>query len=83
MMLYKLLNKLFGWDYILWESTCDRGIVRILKDKTGVFYYWRYKNIKSAAKINKPSDVKLWLTCSPEKYFNKQLKEQLKEQNNG
>lgn len=35
-MMYKLLNKLFGWDYIQWKNTVDSGIARIHVDGNGI-----------------------------------------------
>lgn len=67
MMLYKLLNRIFGWDYIAWGNCADQGIARVHVDYTGRVFYWRYKSIKVADDIN-PARVR-WLTCSPRKYF--------------
>lgn len=30
--MYRLLNWMFGWDYILWRNSCDGGISRIRQD---------------------------------------------------
>jgi hypothetical protein len=69
-MLYKILNKLFGWDYILWSNTADSGIARILVDGYGRLFYWRYKSIKAADLVdtNNPKRY-VWLTCHPSKYI--------------
>jgi hypothetical protein len=45
LLMYRLLNRLFGWDYIAWRNTCDQGIARIHKDGNGVLFYWRYKTL--------------------------------------
>jgi hypothetical protein len=66
--LFKILHKLFGWDYIFWENTADTGIARIHQDCDGTIWYWRYKNIKIIDKIKSPKQV-LWLTCPSTKYF--------------
>ena len=66
--MYKLLNLLFGWDYITWKNIVSQGIARVHVDKNGNVFYWRYKNINVADPILKASDH-LWLTCSPEKYL--------------
>ena len=66
--MYKILNKIFGWDYIYWENTADRGIARVYVDAKGNAYYFRYKIIKFIDHIRKPTDV-IWLTCLPIKYF--------------
>ena len=67
-MIYNLLHKIFGWDYVAWKNTADSGIARVqcLPDRT--VYYWRYKNIKVMDVITDASQVK-WLTCLPSKYF--------------
>ena len=66
--MYKILNKVFGWDYIYWKNTVDGGIARVLVDADGNLYYYRYKSINLIDPINKPYDVR-WLTCLPSKYF--------------
>jgi len=71
-MLYKILHKIFGWDYIYWKNTADEGIARVHVINDGVFY-WRYKNTKILDEITDIDRV-VWLTCSPlkyEKYINK------------
>lgn len=72
MFKYKILNKLFGWDYIQWRNSADCGIARVLVDGDGCVYYWRYKSSKLADIIPNKSAV-LWLTCSPSKYFSTKL----------
>jgi len=65
--MWKILNFLFGWDYIAWKNTADSGIARIRRDQNGNLFYWRYKATKVADPITKARDF-LWLTCPPEKY---------------
>ena len=67
-MMYPVLHRLFGWDYIQWHNFADRGIARVRVDGMGRVWYWRYRSIKLADIIRKPDEV-LWLTCSPVKYF--------------
>jgi hypothetical protein len=67
-MMYKLLNKLFGWDYVQWKNTADQGIARAQVDGMRRIWYWRYKGTKVADIIHKPEQV-IWLTCNPNKYF--------------
>ncbi len=66
--MYKLLNKLFGWDYIQWRNTASQGIARVNKDGNGVCWYWRYKNT-SLADVIKDKEQVIWLTCEPSKYL--------------
>lgn len=67
-MIYKLLHKLFGWDYVYWSSACSTGIARVNVAAEGTVFYWRYKRIKYADIIKNPNQV-IWLTCYPKKYF--------------
>lgn len=68
MIKYKLLNYLFGYDYIQWHNSADSGIARVQKDGNGVVLYFRYKSTKVVDRINNPKEV-IWLTCSPDKFF--------------
>lgn len=64
---YKLLNKLFGWDYIQWRNTADNGIARVHLGFNGEVYYWRYKLTEVADKILEKEQV-IWLTCEPKTF---------------
>jgi hypothetical protein len=65
--MYKLLNYLFGWDYIHWKNSADQGISRIRLDGQGLPYYWRYGSARVLDIIATPISV-TWLTCEPSKY---------------
>ncbi len=67
-MIYKVLNFLFGFDYIIWKNSCDSGISRVRKDYSGNVWYWRYRTTHIADIICEPKQV-MWLTCKPSKYF--------------
>lgn len=67
-MLYNLLNRVFGWDYIWWKNSVAYGIARVHVDALGNPYYWRYKGTKCLDKINSSNQV-VWLTCNPNKYI--------------
>ena len=67
-MIYKLLNKLFGWDYISWSNSAADGVARVHVDGMRRVWYWRYKGTKVVDIIEDPAKV-IWLTCSPNKYF--------------
>lgn len=67
-MIYKILNKLFGWDYITWSNSAADGVARIHVDGAGKVYYWRYRVTKVADPIVSAEDH-FWLTCSPTKYL--------------
>jgi hypothetical protein len=66
--MYKLLNLLFGWDYIHWSNSAASGIARVIALPSGEIAYWRYRNISVMDVIEKPTQVR-WLTCPPTKYF--------------
>ena len=67
-MIWPLLNKIFGWDYVAWSNSAASGVARVHRDYTGVTYYWRYKITGLSDEIKDPRQV-LWLTCSPDKYI--------------
>lgn len=66
--MYKLFNKLFGWDYIYWKNSADQGIRRVRKACSGEVYYVRYSVLNYIDVIKTPDQV-IWLTCKPLKYF--------------
>ena len=66
--MYKLLHLIFGWDYIHWEHSVDRGVSRVFLTADGTPVYWRYKSISVLDRIRTAADV-TWLTCVPEKYI--------------
>lgn len=74
-MIYKLLNKLFGWDYVQPYYSFNCGVARVQVDGMNRVWYLRvYESDgfgtkkKVAEWIEKPEHV-IWLTCSPNKYF--------------
>lgn len=79
-MFYKLLNELFGWDYIQWDNGFGSGIARVHKGKDDVPWFWQYKCTKCAKRIHYAESV-IWLTCHPDKYMKteEQRLEELKE----
>lgn len=71
--MYKILNKLFGWDYIFWASETPegfryQGITKIITLPDGSSHFW----VKGfLCKIdNKEFQIK-FLTCKPDKYIKK------------
>lgn len=66
--MYKLLNKIFGWDYIYWANTADSGVSRVYKNADGVAYYYRYRSIALIDIIYSKTQV-IFLTCSSSKYL--------------
>jgi len=66
--MYKLLHKLFGWDYVYWKNSADNGIARVHKAQEGVVYYYRYKSTQLIDKVLKKEQV-VWLTCPASKYL--------------
>lgn len=67
-MLYQLLNRWFGWDYITWGNAIDHGIARVMIDAEGRPFYWQYRATKLPKRIADPAQH-IWLTCSPAKYL--------------
>ena len=68
-MLYKLLNWLFGWDYILWSNSVDCGVAKVRIDEfDGSIFYWKYVTSLTTVDITDANDVK-WLTCKSSKYI--------------
>lgn len=65
--MYKLLNFLFGWDYVYWSNMVDEGIARVHVAGDGTVYYYRYKSITIIDKITNKNQV-IWLTCTEDKY---------------
>lgn len=71
--MYRILNKLFGWDYVCWKNSCGSGIARIHIDKEGKAYYWRYKNTNLIDYLPAEHGQRItWLTCHPSKYIKQQ-----------
>lgn len=68
--MYKILNWLFGWDYIYLEDSYGQGISRVKKDAEGNPIYTPNFIFPRIEKIYNPDNV-IWLTCSREKYFKK------------
>jgi hypothetical protein len=66
--MWRILHRLFGWDYVAWWNSADQGIARVHVDGMDRVYYWPYKCIASADFITEPERV-IWLTCRPEKYM--------------
>lgn len=62
--MYKILNKLFGWDYVYFEYGGDGTIRRVRILHNGQVGYWCYGRFYE---INRADEV-LWLTCHPSKY---------------
>ena len=59
--MYKLLNWIFGWNYLYWENTAASGIARIRYTYNGEPYFNQY----SFKKVLLPSKVNfiIYLTC--------------------
>lgn len=68
-MLYKLFNRIFGWDYVAWTNLCDCGVARVHLDGRGNPYYWKYGKYIYGIKQDDPYVQVVWLTCDPSKYL--------------
>jgi len=67
-MIWRILNFIFGWDYIVWTNFADSGIARIHYGYNGRPWYWRYKLTKVIDKVTSVEQV-VWLTCLPSDYL--------------
>jgi hypothetical protein len=64
--MYKILNKLFGWDYVYYKTENYEGIARIIVLPDKSVHFWHLNNL-----INieyKKMHIK-FLTCTPDKYI--------------
>lgn len=66
--MWKILNRIFGWDYISWKNSADQGVARVYTDGIGRAWYWRYKGTACCDVISEAKQV-IWLTCEPSKYM--------------
>jgi hypothetical protein len=66
-IMYKLKNFLFGWDYIQFKGHFTQGIRRVNKLPDGRVVYWRYRETHVLDEITKADQV-FWLTCPPSKF---------------
>lgn len=69
--MYKILNKLFGWDYIFWatetpEGFSYKGIAKIITLPDGSSHFWVNNYL---CKINNKDLQIKFLTCKPDKYI--------------
>ena len=67
--MWKILNKLLGFDYIMWNNSCSGGVARVHAGGSGRPWYYRYKITDVIDKIRDEKQV-IWLTCDPDKYLN-------------
>lgn len=74
--MYKLWNRLFGWDYIYWQHGVNSGISRVFNDCNNKTIFYKYKSIGMIEEIIHPDQV-FWLTCAPEKYMKREDNEVL------
>lgn len=65
--MYKILNCLFGWDYVYWESKSGilSCITRMRKNEDNQCYINCFYRVR---KITSPNEV-IFLTCKSSKYF--------------
>lgn len=66
--MWKLKNRLFGWDYVQWSNPYDAGIARVRIFKDGRLGYLKYRCMNIIDEITNPKQVN-WLTCHPSKYL--------------
>jgi hypothetical protein len=68
--MYKILNKLFGWDYVFYSyyGYINRGIARIHTYPDGSVCF--FDSFGRMIKLPSDSYSIQFLTCKPEKYIN-------------
>lgn len=71
--MWRILNKLFGYDYIVWNNGFKSGIARVHVNDDGVVYCYSNRMRSMIEKINSPDQV-FWLTCKSNKYFKEENK---------
>lgn len=71
--MYRILNYLFGWDYVTWEDCLYKGVSRVRVLPNGKPYFLKYgsnSNFEYITKENNGSTViHAWMTCDPSKYI--------------
>ncbi len=70
-MIYKILNKLFGWDFIYWANCASQGVSIIRTDYYGNPYYVWAVGVK--VRITSRDQV-MWLTCPSDKYLKERVR---------
>lgn len=67
--MWRLWNKLFGWDYIAWQNTCDGRIAKVRRGDD--IYFIQYESTGVVISLTNPPDhYKItWLTCLKSKYI--------------
>lgn len=71
-MIYKILHKIFGWDYVHWSSGAYSGIARVRVDGNGNPFIFRFGKQDVLKLYNPPYNtvnIITWLTCSSNKYI--------------
>jgi hypothetical protein len=53
-MMYAVLHRLFGWDFVQCQDNHYQGVVKVRIDAEGKPFYWRYKHIKALTRITNP-----------------------------
>ena len=65
-MIWKLMNKLFGYDYVYWRNTAAQGVSRVRTDFYDKPYYIWACGVR--VRIENKKEV-MWLTCKADKYL--------------
>ena len=50
-MIYRLLNYIFGLDFIIWSDDGYNGTARVYKNKDGVIFYYRCRSTNDVYEI--------------------------------
>ncbi len=68
-MIWRLMHKLLGYDYVQWSNCVDQGVARVFVDGDGVARYWRYRSTKVMDMADGSNSAVVWLTCKRSKYI--------------
>jgi len=68
--MWRLWNKLFGWDYVAWNNCVANGIAKIFLDGDGNVCFYRYKSTNVIDKVHDYHMTNvIFLTCPRSKYI--------------
>ena len=77
--MWRILNFIFGWDYVLWTTRYNYGISRVFVDHAcNAYCFMKYNHPsfgreKGVAKIDGANKF-IWLTCHHTKYLKPERK---------
>ena len=71
--MHRILNYLFGWDYVTWQDCLYKGIDKVRVLPNGKPYFLKYGSSSNFTYITKENNgstvIHAWMTCDPGKYI--------------